>query len=255
MSNDFYIWQGVFQDFKNAKEIADGFGFSSETYNSRAYDAAKECLISLEKNEPIPFFHKQRSVILPSVVAMLLNNNSKLNILDFGGGLGIGYMTLKESIADIKQKLNYNIIELPEICKQGNDLHNNEIKFYDFFPNIKQFDLVHSSSAIQYIEDWRKLIAKLCSYNARYILMSDVFAGNFETYVTLQNYYNNKIPHWFFNYFDFIETFKQFDYKLEMKSYVSAKRLNYEDELPMNNFEDKYKLKYTSHMLFSKNKL
>ena len=254
MNTEFFIWEGVFQDFFNAKKYADGFGFSGETYNTRALDAAKECLYSLEKNEPIPFFHKQRSVLLSPIVAMMLNNQSQIDILDFGGGLGIGYMTLKESIVNARQKINYTILELPEICKQGKELHKDEINFLDNFPDTNEFQLIHSSSAIQYIEDWQNLIKKLCSYNAKYILMSDVFAGDFETFVTLQNYYSNKIPHWFFKFSDFIEIFNQNGYFLEMRTYVSAKRLNYEDELPMNNFEDNYKLKYTSHLLFSKKK-
>ena len=57
-----------------------------------------------------------------------------------------------------------------------------------------------------------------------------------------------------FKFSDFIEIFNQNGYFLEMRTYVSAKRLNYVDELPMNNFEDNYKLKYTSHLLFSKKK-
>jgi putative methyltransferase (TIGR04325 family) len=252
MNNEFFIWEGVFKDFYSAKKFADGFGFSGETYNTRALDAAKECLSSLEKKEPIPFFHKQRSVLLPPVAAMMLNQQSKIDILDFGGGLGIGYMTLKESITNANQKINYTILELPEICIQGRDLHKNEINFLDTFPNTKEFQLIHSSSAIQYIEDWQNLIKKLCSFNAKYILMSDVFAGDFETFVTLQNYYSNKIPHWFFNHSLFTKVFAQNGYDLMMRTFVSAKRLNYEDELPMNNFEDQNKLKYTSHMLFVK---
>ena len=252
MDTNFFIWEGVFADFYNAEKFADGFGFSGETYNTRAFDAAKECLLSLEKNEPIPFFHKQRSVLLPPIVAMMLNNQSQLNILDFGGGLGIGWMTLKESITNAKEKINYTILELPAICKQGKELHNDEINFIDTLPNTNEFQIIHSSSAIQYIEDWQNLIKRLCSFNAKHILMSDVFAGDFETFVTLQNYYNNKIPHWFFKFTDFIKAFNENGYLLDMSSFVSAKRLNYDDELPMNNFEDKYKLKYTSHMLFSK---
>lgn len=255
MNNEFFIWEGVFENFKNAQEFADGFGFSGETYNSRAYDAAKECIKFLNSNTPIPFFHKQRSVMLPPISAMMLNQKHKIEILDFGGGLGIGYMTLKESILNATKQIEYTILELPEICKQGIELHNNEINFIESFPNFTEFDLVHSSSAIQYIEDWKSLVTKFCSTNAKYILMSDVFAGDFETYATLQNYYNNKIPHWFFNYNEFIEIFIQYGYKLEMRTYVSAKRLNFEDELPMTNFDEKYQLKYTSHLLFSKNKI
>ena len=81
-SKDFFIWEGIFNDFKKAQNFADGFGFSGDTYNTRAYDAAKECLISLDKKVPIPFFHKQRSVILPPVAAMLLNQKSKIDIFD-----------------------------------------------------------------------------------------------------------------------------------------------------------------------------
>jgi putative methyltransferase (TIGR04325 family) len=252
MNKDFFIWEGIFNDFKKAKNFADGFGFSGDTYNTRAYDAAKECLISLEKKVPIPFFHKQRSVILPPVAAMLLNQKSKIDILDFGGGLGIGYMTLKESIPNTTKIINYTILELPNICKQGKDLHDDEINFVDSFQNLNKFDLVHSSSAIQYIEDWKMIVKRFCSFKAEHILMSDVFAGNFNTFVTLQNYYNNKIPHWFFNFEEFIETFNQNGYTLTMRTYVSAKRLNYDDELPMSNFEENFRLKYTSHMLFSK---
>ena len=76
MNNEFFIWEGVFENFKNAQDYADGFGFSGETYNSRAYDAAKECLISLKSNIPIPFFHKQRSVMLPPIASMMLNQKS-----------------------------------------------------------------------------------------------------------------------------------------------------------------------------------
>lgn len=252
MNKDFFIWEGVFQDFKNAQDFADGFGFAGETYNSRAYDVAQECILSIKNNIPIPFFHKQRSVVLAPIVAMLLNETPKIDILDFGGGLGIGYMTLKESILNINEKIKYTILELPEICKQGRELHKNEINFLESFPNSQEFDLVHSSSAIQYIENWKLLVKRFCSTNAKYILMSDVFAGDFETFVTLQNYYSNKIPHWFLNYNEFIEIFNQNGYKLEMRTYVSAKRLNFEDELPMTNFEEKNRLKYTSHVLFSK---
>ena len=252
MSKEFYIWEGIFKDFKCAKNYSDGSGFSGKTYNKKAIDSAKECIDSLAINKPIPFFHKQRSVLLPPVVGMMLNKEPKINVLDFGEGLGIGYMILKESIPNAKSKIDYTIIELPEICEQGKDLHKNEIHFIDSFSGLNEFQLIHSSSAIQYVNDWKSLVNKFCSLNPSHILMSDVFAGDFKTFVTLQNYYSNKIPHWFFNTSEFVEIFDSNGYYLEMKSDVSAKRLNFYDELPMKNFDKKNRLKYTSHMLFSK---
>ena len=33
--SEFYIWEGVFESFYFAKQLAEGFGFSGETYNSK----------------------------------------------------------------------------------------------------------------------------------------------------------------------------------------------------------------------------
>jgi len=95
----FNIWDGVYETFQEAKADALGLGFRGDIYSARALAAANECLDSLRAKKPIPQFHKQRSNLLPPIAALLMKKG--VSILDFGGGLGIGYMTLLESLPEL----------------------------------------------------------------------------------------------------------------------------------------------------------
>ena len=254
MAEVFNIWEVIYTSFEAADKNSIGKGFEGDVYNKRALDAAKECLTTLKAGVPIPPFHKQRSNLLPPVAAMMLQGRSSIKVLDFGGGLGIGYMTLAESIPSFAKSVKYSIVEFAEICEQGSKLHSGEINFLSALPDSGQFDLIHSASAIQYIKDWQGLIKKLSFYNPEYILLSDVFAGQIPTFATLQNYYSSKISHWFFNIDEFISFFSSIGYTLEMKSYVNSRRLQSDDILPMGNFPESHRLKQTLHLLFSRDK-
>src|SRR5262249_51380194 len=98
LTEAFHIWEGIYGSFHEAGSDAIGAGFSGDVYRIRALNVAHECLAALSASKPIPPFHKQRSTLLPPVVAMMRKNKDSLRVLDFGGGLGIGYMTLAESI-------------------------------------------------------------------------------------------------------------------------------------------------------------
>lgn len=249
MAEPFNIWEGIYASFESASVDAIGAGFEGEVYNERAYNAAKDCLTALESGKPIPSFHKQRSNLLPPVVAMMLAKSKTIQVLDFGGGLGIGYMTLAESIPDCSQAVEYNVVEFPDICEKGRNLHSGKINFLQDLPGQGHFDLVHSSSALQYIEDWKGLLRKFVEFTPEYILLSDVFAGNIPTFVTLQKYYDSRIKHWFFNIGEFGSFFSQIGYELIMQSYVNSKRLQADDDLPMGNFPDSHRIQQTLHLL------
>lgn len=253
MEEGFNIWEGIYTSFQDAEENATGGGFSSDVYNERALNAALECMRMLKSGKPIPSFHKQRSTLLPVTAGMMLSRTKNLSILDFGGGLGIGYMVLAESIPDYSKKIKYEVVELPDICKQGQFIHHEEnIYFSSALPSTGQYDLVHSSSALQYIEDWKSLVRKWSSYKSEYILLSDVLAGDIPTFVTLQNYYGSKIKSWFFNLDSLVSVFNEMGYYLQMKTQVNGKRLDFEDTLPMKNFPETHRIEFTLHLLFHK---
>lgn len=253
MKENFNTWEGIFQSFQEASAEVTGAGFNGETWRSRTIKTAEDCLAALNSGTPIPAFHKQRSTSLPPVVAMLLKEKTQIDILDFGGGLGIGYMTLAESIPQYSGKINYTIVEVPQICDAGRQIFSGKnISYVDTIPDKNKFDLIHSASAIQYVEDWPGLLRKFNDCEPDYLFLSDVFTGNIPTFVTLQNYYGSKIAHWFFNQDELLSYISSLGYELIMKSFVSSRRLDAEDILPMGNFPEDNRLDLTVHLLFKR---
>jgi len=251
-SKPFHIWEGVYPDFRSAEAVAQGSGFSSDVYRLRSMQAASDCLAALKSGTPIPAFHKQRSTLLPLTVAMMLGANEKIKILDFGGGLGIGYMTLVESIPDDLKRVEYTIAEVPEVCQNGMDFHAGKVIYTPVIPATGKFNLVHAASSFQYVEHWREQLEKFAAFEPEYMLLSDVFAGSIKSYVTLQNYYDSRIPHWFLNLQELLEIFEHHGYRLAMKSYATSRRLDTEDTLPMANFPEAFRLQQTLHLLLQK---
>ncbi len=249
----FNIWEGIYGSFQDAGSDAIGPGFGGEVYRTRALNVAHECLAALNTDRPIPPFHKQRSTLLPPIVAMMLKGKDPLRILDLGGGLGIGYMTLAESIPHHAQLINYTIVEVPEICEAGRGLLSGGVTYLDSLPSQGEFDLVHSASALQYIEDWQQVLKSLSDYGAEYILLSDVFAGPIPTFVTLQNYYGSRIRHWFLNLDELLDLVSSLGYQLVMKNFVNSRRLGVEDILPMDNFPASHRLEQSLHFLLRRN--
>lgn len=251
MSEEFTIWEGIYDSFDDARADAIGSGFSGEVYRARSLHSAQECLAALNATRPIPFLLKQRSMLLPPVVAMLLERRGPLRILDFGGGLGIGFMTLSESISHNSGAIEYTIVEIREVCETGREpMSHRQVVYMDSLPSQGEFDLVHSASALQYIEDWKLALKSLSNYGAEYILLSDVFAGSIPTFVTLQNYYESRIRHWFLNLDELLKLVSSLDYRLVMKSFVNARRHGAEDGLPMANFPASHRLEQSLHLLF-----
>jgi hypothetical protein len=90
--NNFYIWEGIYSSFDEAKnEIEQNLDiFNEKLWVQNINRDIEICINSIKLNNTIPSFYKQRSILLPSIVSLVIEKKEKLNILDFGGGLGIG---------------------------------------------------------------------------------------------------------------------------------------------------------------------
>lgn len=252
MKKKFNIWEGSYKSFEEIDRSVDISGFNVKRYRSQTIKNIFNALSNLKKNKPIDYFSKQRSIYLPILITLLITNSKKIKILDFGGGLGISYLSLIEKIPGIKNKIDYTIIEIPTIVMEGKKIFKNKIKFIDKIPMKKKYDVVFSSSAIQYINNWKQTILKLINLQPKYLLFSDVFAGKINTFATLQKYYNTFMPHWFFNEEYFLDLFYKNKYTLVFRDYVAVKRLEFIDELPMENFPKKKRISRTLHLLFKR---
>ncbi len=247
----FYIWEGVFKNFSEANKFKKGLGFRGKTWKKNQTKIYNLCEQLFTSNKKIPNIYKNRNNELISVIKKYLNKNSKIKVLDFGGGFGIAYYILKESFKKNFINLNYTILEIPYVSKFGKKL-SPEIRFIEKFDK-KKYDLIYSSSTIQYSKDWKLDILKFIELNPNYIFLSDVFVGKIPTFISLQTYYESTIPHWFINFDEFNDIFIKSGYKLISKKKTITKRLNFKNKLPMNNFKDKYILNNTLSILYEKN--
>jgi putative methyltransferase (TIGR04325 family) len=254
-NNEFKIWEGVYASFSEARVDAAGPGFDGEIWRSRSLDSARACLAALKAGTRIPPLHTQRSTMLPPVAAMMLGERERLAVLDLGGGLGIGYMTLLESVPAAAHRIDYTIVEVSGICDTGRELFARDfgsIRFVTSPPEGARYDLVHCSSMLQYVEDWRGFLRSLGAMQAPYLLLSDIFAGDNPGFVSLQNYYGSRIEHWFLNYDELLAVLKDTGYELKMKTYVTARRLGVDEKLPMAHFPPSHRVDQTLHLLLKR---
>jgi putative methyltransferase (TIGR04325 family) len=255
----FNIWEGVYTSYEMAAEHAVNGGFSSRRYVDSARRAAKECLDAFLQKRRLPLFHKQRFTLLPSTVYFLFNQvKRKLRVIDFGGALGVGYLSCLEAVTEANTKLNYCVVELDEVCAEGAifcEENNLPIEYSRSLVSDQYCDLLFCSSTLQYIRDYKALISSFARTDASIIMLSDVFCGDFESsFVTIQNYHDSKIPHWFFSTAEIVNEFQARGYELALRTDAQGNRAGACDYLPMSNFPEAFQLALTSHLIFQKNR-
>jgi len=251
---DFNVWEGVYASFAEAPAI--GPGFDGPVWRERSIQAARQAAAQVQARQPLDYALRQRNAVLPPVVATMLTEQRRVSILDFGGGLGTGYLVLAATMPKAVDRLDYSVVDVDGIALAGRQLFDGKKgpTFESELPGAARFDIVHAASVMQYIDDWRSLLACLARYNARFLSLTDMFVGDFESFVTLQNYYGSKIRHWFLNARDFIAEVERNSYRLVLRLDCDAKIAGRYGPLPMDNFPSSLRLSNTSSFLFCSNK-
>lgn len=143
------------------------------------------------------------------VLGLAAAGRDRLSILDWGGGLGHYYLFAKTLLPEIQ--LEYHCRDLPPYCRYGRDLlpavtfHDND----DRWPQMK-FDLVFSSSAMQYVRGWQGQLAQLSSAFSRYMFITRIpMAQTTPSFVVLQRPYDLEYSAeylgWVFNQTEFLQ--------------------------------------------------
>lgn len=95
-----------------------------------------------------------------------------VHVLDFGGGVGLGYERAAHTIAG--KIASWRIVDLPDVIEHGNKLPKNVVR--TFHPSIAEavkdrppIDIVTCSSVLQCMEDSYGALTELFSLGARYI--------------------------------------------------------------------------------------
>lgn len=240
--NSFNVWDGIYQSFDEVFVEASAFD------SDRWLNASEEKLIQKLKAK------KQSGLTdspLPIVVSMLATSKKRITCLDFGGGVGLHYLNVKECVlCDID--LSYTIVDGKKSCEVAKKHLSifNDVEFTDILPSNKIFDIVHVSSAMQYIDDWKALLREFANYVPEYLVFSDLVAGDNKTFISHQNYYGLKIPYRFYNLNEFIAVVEKLGYRLIYQSMFFADTLGRYTHIPMNNFPADMQVGYAKNLIF-----
>jgi len=202
----YQIFDGVYNSFDEA-------GGSTQFFNSKVYleKANERLLAAIAELAPV------NDYVFAPFVAGLLMERGTLSVLDFGGGPGISYLTLKHSLVSF-EGLTYHSLDDEEICAIGRRHFSDDEAsriFRDQVSNLDaHYDFVHFGSVLQYVDDLGNLLSMIKEKSPKYIAISDAMIGSERTFVTVQDYYGHKHPFRFYNRADMLAAFAAVGYEL-----------------------------------------
>lgn len=243
------IWEGVYSNFKEIPVIGKGFD-DDRWINSLLKKLSMARALSTNKKNASDIATCNDS-LLPLPASVINNRFSSVNILDFGGGLGIDYIKTVRAMEGNK-KIKYHIIEKEKICIIGRKIFRDDkrIEFHASFPKKLKVDIAHINSSLQYIENWKEHLCKMADYKPGYFLFTNLGAGNIPTYATVQNYYGSRIPCWFFNINDIKCVMAKKGFELLFMSAYIGTFFGRPQQVPQLNFPLKYRLGHACNLLF-----
>ena len=147
---------------------------------------------------PNSVWHEPLALLAASISA----TRKQVRILDFGGGVGIAYVHLLARLRS-ETSVRYDVVDLESACLAGRKLFADDrrIEFHTSLSPIQgKIDVLYASGVLPYIEDYPALLRKFASFNASYIMFTQLAAGPFPTYAARQlNVPGQVLPYWFHN--------------------------------------------------------
>jgi putative methyltransferase (TIGR04325 family) len=105
------------------------------------------------------------------VLARAARNKDRISLLDWGGGAGHYYLYSKALLPEVV--IEYHCYDVPTLCAVGKKLQP-EVHFHDNASEVagKRFDLVISSSALHYFEDWQGALRQLAAATGEFLYLA-----------------------------------------------------------------------------------
>jgi len=240
------VWEGVYATYDEAQAAASGKGFSSDAWIERSRRRLDEVAASPDER-----LLATQAYLLPVVAAMLDPRDGPLRILDFGGGTGTGFHSMS-ALRGTRAGIEYHLVDNPRLVALGRERYGGDprLAFHESLPEPFPVEIVHLGSCVQYIADLDGLLDSLAAFKPEVMLFSDVFAGDIDTFWTIQNLWGSRVPFCFMRESEFVETVQGHGYTLRLRVPYILTILGKTDALPMNNFPANRRLARGGHYLF-----
>jgi len=232
-----YGWHGNYSSWELAKSKCTGY--DEEQILDRVLENAlkvKNGEIPFERDS-VPFDRKVYSFpVLSALMWIAVQNQNKLNIIDFGGSLGTSYyqnINFLETLTDV----NWCVIEQPQFVSAGlKHFKDKNLHFFTALDDCQEkyeINAILLSSVIQYIEKPYDLLEDIISRNFEYIIIDrTLFLEKDEGRLTIQKVpkriYNASYCCWFLSESKFLSVLLskyQLIYDFEITERINIKSL------------------------------
>lgn len=248
------IWNGPYQTWAKACSAAKNYNknqpaFSSEQWSKRI----KQQLLDYRSEfKQYAIAQPPRPCNLPWVVALTMASS----IVDFGGSSGWAMDYLQNTLAT--HKINsYAIVELESVvkCMQDSGLHGKAVSYQTLDNPLKPCDLLYSNSVLQYFESNAPLLSLIERSLPKYIFLEDLVSKSDEDFFGVQSYYNSGIPYRFLGLGNLFKELSSMGYHELVQTPYASPVLGVIKPLPMENFPERFQLRYSLSVLLKKEQL
>lgn len=227
-----------------------GPGFNGAFWVAATKARTLKAQTALRARRTEPSLPAGERALLPLLAASVAARRGKVSILDFGGGMGIGYVDILRALR-APAEVRYVVVETDEVSAEGGAIFGGD-KSISFVSRVldagRDFAIVHVNSALQYIEDYRGLVRQLAGVGAEFVLFVNMSAGKIPTYATAQlNVPGSVLAYWFLNLDEVIALLREEGYALVMET--SADR-----QLRGFDVPPEYRLEHGTNLLFARAK-
>ena len=130
-----------------------------------------------------------------AILAFESYSKDYVSVLDFGGGPATNYASVVGKIPLNNQI--YHIVDTPSNCELGRKLFLGDSRLYfidanpdddlDFQLPQSTYDIVMSSSTLQYSRNWKQLVERLTGCNPEFFVLLRLLTGPMPTFTTIQS--------------------------------------------------------------------
>ncbi len=205
-----YGWFGSYQSWSDAQNRCSGY--DSDIILEKCLDAALKVKNgeALFERDSVLFYKADYSwLILSGLLHCAVENNGKLDVIDFGGSLGSSYYQNLKFLSSIKNlSLFWNVVEQKRFIELGNKYFQNQnLKFYETIENCLKVirpNVLLLSSVLQYLESPFEWLDKFLALNIEYIVIDKTaFSNSSSDIISIQkvspDIYNASYPAWIFS--------------------------------------------------------
>jgi putative methyltransferase (TIGR04325 family) len=171
--------------------------------------------------------------VVPTCVAaaVVFHDRRSLRLLDFGGGLGVHAVPVLQQFAR-EADVRYDIVDSAANCARGRDVFTGDARcrFFDALP-AGPYDVVYSSSTLQYIRDWQAALGRLAAYGARFFSLNRFPVTDRASFIARQQIAfasgphagksAGSAPHRFFNEEEVVDLLRGRGYRCIYDHYIS----------------------------------